>query len=225
MFRRLINSIVYLFAAILATACAMVPPTNVHQPMTATPQVIQQPQANNGSIYQPGSSRLVLFEDRRARNVGDTLTILISEKTNASKKSSSSAERKSDVSASIPIIAGLPFKSFQGAKLGAESENKFDGKGESAANNLFTGTIAVTVIEVLANGNLLVSGEKQLAINQGTEYVRFSGVVNPVNITSANTVSSPLVADARIEYKGGGYIDEAQTMGFLARFFLTFLPF
>lgn len=225
MLRRLAHCIIYMMSAILATACAMVPSTNVHQPMTATPPVVQQPQANNGAIYQSGYSRLALFEDRRARNVGDTLTILVSEKTNASKKSSSSAERKSDVSASIPTIAGLPFKSFQGAKLGADSDNKFDGKGESAANNLFTGTIAVTVIEVLANGNLVVSGEKQLAINQGTEYVRFSGVVNPTNITAANTVSSPLVADAHIEYKGGGYIDEAQTMGFLARFFLTFLPF
>ncbi|MGH8672017.1 MAG: flagellar basal body L-ring protein FlgH, partial [Burkholderiales bacterium] len=91
--------------------------------------------------------------------------------------------------------------------------------------NAFTGTMSVTVIEVLANGNLLVSGEKQLALNQGTEYVRFSGVVNPTSITGGNTVSSTLVADARLEYRGTGYIDEAQTMGWLARFFLSFLAF
>ena len=83
----------------------------------------------------------------------------------------------------------------------------------------------MTVIEVLPNGNLLVSGEKQIGINQGSEFVRFSGVVNPATISPANAVSSTQVADARLEYRGNGYIDEAQTMGWLARFFLTFLPF
>ena len=81
------------------------------------------------------------------------------------------------------------------------------------------------MIEVYPNGNLLVSGEKQVTINQGTEFIRFSGVVNPVNVTSTNTVSSTRVADARIEYRGNGYIDEAQTMGWLSRVFMTIFPF
>jgi flagellar L-ring protein FlgH len=78
---------------------------------------------------------------------------------------------------------------------------------------------------VLNNGNLLVSGEKQVGINQGAEFVRFSGIVNPTTITAANSVSSTKVADARIEYKGSGYIDEAQTMGWLGRIFMSILPF
>ena len=81
------------------------------------------------------------------------------------------------------------------------------------------------MIEVLPNGNLLVSGEKQIGINQGSEFVRFSGIVSPATVTAANTVSSTQVADARLEYRGNGYIDEAQTMGWLARFFLSFLAF
>jgi flagellar L-ring protein precursor FlgH len=109
--------------------------------------------------------------------------------------------------------------------LDANSANKFDGKGGATNNNDFTGTITVTVIEVLANGNLVVSGEKQIGINQGSEFIRFSGVVNPSTITNGNSVSSAQVADARIEYRASGYIDEAQVMGWLARFFLTFLPF
>jgi flagellar L-ring protein precursor FlgH len=81
------------------------------------------------------------------------------------------------------------------------------------------------VIQVLANGNLVVSGEKQIGINQGTEYVRFSGVVNPATIMAGNVVSSTQVADARLQYRGTGVVDEAQTMGWLARFFLSVLPF
>ncbi|MEY2632624.1 MAG: hypothetical protein RIR00_1278, partial [Pseudomonadota bacterium] len=107
----------------------------------------------------------------------------------------------------------------------ASNVNNFSGKGESVANNVFTGTITVTVIEVLANGNLLVSGEKQLAIGQGQEFIRLSGVVNPNFVNSANTIDSTKVADVRVEYRSSGYIAESQVMGWLARFFLTVLPF
>ncbi len=205
--------------------CSTVPSTNVHQPMSARPQPLPELVASNGAIYQAGNTRLSLFEDQRARHVGDTLNILIEEKSAASKKSGSSASRAGSSKLSVPSIFGLPGKSFENASLDASSESKFAGKGDSASNNAFTGSIAVTVIEVFSNGNLLVSGEKQVSIDQGTEFIRFSGVVNPGTINGSNTVSSTKVADARVEYKGTGYIDEAQTMGFLARFFLTVLPF
>jgi flagellar L-ring protein precursor FlgH len=84
--------------------------------------------------------------------------------------------------------------------------------------------ITVTVVDVLANSNLQVSGEKQMLINQGTEFIRFSGVVNPRTVGADNTVLSTQVADARIEYSAKGYIAEAQTMGWLQRFFLNVLP-
>ena len=124
----------------------------------------------------------------------------------------------------VPTISGVPFKGVQGSSVAASSDNTFSGKGASSADNNFTGTITVTVIEVLPNGNLVVSGEKQVAINQGNEFIRFSGVVNATQISGANTVQSTQVADARIEYRANGYIDEAQVMGWLARFFLTFMP-
>jgi len=220
-------------AALGGCHLAGVPPTQVHQPMTARPAPVPQPQMNagGGSIYQaaytgqPFFGYRPLFEDRRPRNVGDTLVILINEKTNASKKSDSSAEKNQTSTFAVPILSGIPGKSFLGSALDANSASKFDGKGEATNNNDFAGTITVTVIEVLANGNLVVSGEKQIGINQGSEFIRFSGVVNPATITNGNAVSSVQVADARIEYRASGYIDEAQVMGWLARFFLTFLPF
>ena len=205
-------------------ACTTVPPTNVHQPMTARPAPRQENLASTGSIYQAGVSR-TLFEDRRARYVGDTMTIAIAEANTASSKSDTKASRSTSISASAPTITGLPGKSFQGMGLSASGSNSLDGKGETAANNVFTGTITVTVIEVLPNGNLLVSGEKQVSIGANNEYIRLSGIVNPYFINAANTISSSQVADARIEYKESGVISEAQIMGWLARFFLSVLPF
>ena len=217
--------------ALLLGACATNAPL-VHQPMTSRPAPQQaSAAAANGAIYQTrqsvqvGYSYRPLFEDRRARNVGDILTININETTSASKKSGSTAARTGSSSVSVSALAGLPFKSLLGTNAAAESSSSFDGKGDSASNNAFTAIITVTVIEILGNGNLVVSGEKQIGINQGSEFVRFSGVVNPATVSATNTVSSNQVADARLEYRGNGYIDEAQTMGWLARFFLSFLAF
>ncbi len=209
---------------VLAGCMTTTPSTAVHQPMTARPSARNEVLATNGAIYQASISR-PLFEDRRARFVGDTITINIIEKNIAAKKSDSSAERSQTFAVSVPTILGLPGKSAQGMSLDAKDASKFSGKGQSEANDTFTGTITVTVIETLANGNLLVSGEKLVAINQGEEFIRFSGVVNPATISAANSVNSTQVADARVEYKANGAIDSAQVMGWLARFFLTFLPF
>jgi flagellar L-ring protein precursor FlgH len=206
------------------SGCNTVPATNVHQPMTARPEPAPVAAPNDGAIYHAGAP-LALFEMKRARRVGDIITIQINEKTNATKKGNSAASRKSANEVSVPTILGLPGKSFQGMNLSTSADHSFEGKGESNSSDTFTGTITVTVIEVLSNGNMVVSGEKQLGINQGTEFIRFSGVVDPATIGFGNSVSSTQVADARIEYRGNGYVDEAQIMGWLARFFLTFLPF
>lgn len=217
------NGFLPLLAAILA-ACQTVPPTNVHQPMSVRPAVRTDTVVSNGSIFQAGYSR-PLFEDRRARYVGDTLTVKITENTSASMKGNAKTERSSSISASVDPVTGLPVKSLENLSLGATSTNNFSGKGEQAANNVFTGTLTATVIEVLPNGNLLVSGEKQLGIGHQTEYVRVSGVVNPAFVSIANEVDSAKIADARIEYKSAGSVSESQAMGWLARFFLSVLPF
>ncbi|MBS1189626.1 MAG: Flagellar L-ring protein [Rhodocyclaceae bacterium] len=206
-------------------ACQTVPPTNVHQPMTTRPAPRPEQVAGNGSIYQGAFSR-PLFEDRRARYVGDTLTIAITESTSASTKSNNKLDRSGSISASVDTpMRGVLGNTFEGMSLGAKNANNFSGKGEAANNNVFTGTMTATVIEVLPNGNLLVSGEKQVAIGHEQEYVRVSGVVNPSWVDSTNTIPSSKIADARIEYKSAGQISDAQVMGWLARFFLSVMPF
>jgi flagellar L-ring protein precursor FlgH len=211
---------------LLLLACSMLQQTtSVHQPMTARPAPNRPGETNNsGAIFSTASRPL--FEDRRARYMGDTLTINLVEKNSASKASNASTSRASTVAVGAPVITGLLGKSLA-TKISATADDTetFAGKGGAAANNAFTGTVTVTVIEVYPNGNLLVSGEKQVAINQGQEFIRFSGVVNPAYVTGSNTVQSTQVADARLEYKGSGYMDEAQTMGWMQRLFLNVLPF
>ena len=210
---------------VLLSACiTTTPATSVHQPMSARPPQLAAPQRGDGAIYQASFAR-PLFEDRRARNVGDTLTVNIVENTAADKKSNTTTNRSSDNNFSVPTLTGLPGKTFLGAGLAASSDIKFSGDGETASNNVFTGTITVTVIEVLPNGNLLVSGEKQVGINHASEFIRLSGVINPVYVSTSNSVNSVQIADARIEYRGTGQIENAQSMGGLARFFLNVLPF
>lgn len=217
--------VLLLVAAAMLAGCTMTTPgTAIHQPMTVRPEARAATPPANGSIYSAATAR-PLFEDRRARLVGDTLTINITEKTAAAKKSETKADRTDDRSLAVPTIAGLPLKTFQGATLSANSDTAFKGSGENTSSNNFTSTIAVTVIEVLPNGNLLVSGEKQIGLKDGEEFIRFSGVVNPHTISAGNAVSSTQVADARIEYKANGFVDSAQVMGWLGRFFLSFLPF
>lgn len=209
---------------ILAGCANNVPSTSIHQPMTARPAEQPASPPHNGAIFQAGKNEHPLFEDRRARNVGDILTINIVEVTSASEKSSTNAAHTgtttpNPTTGSIRPVLLNPFGT------GGTSSASLANKSDSAGNNTFSGTITATVIEVLPNGNLLVSGEKQVAINQSNEYVRFSGVVNPVTITASNTVQSTQVADAHVEYKGAVDIDKSAVMSMLGRLFLSVLPF
>lgn len=211
--------------ALLLAGCVQNPMrvVEVHQPLTAKPAPPESQPATTGAIYSNASFK-PLFEDHRARRVGDTLTIVINEKIDASKKASTTADRAGSASLTVADVKAGSY-TLQGGSVSGTSKGAFAGGGDSGANNLFTGTITVTVIDVLPNGNLAVSGEKQLGINQGSEFVRVSGIVNPYFIVAGNTVLSTQVADARLEYRGTGYIDEAQTMGWLARAFLSVFPF
>ncbi len=220
----LFGALVAMLPLLMAGCATTTPSTSVHQPMTARPEPRHYAAPAKGAIYNVASAR-PLFEDRRARFVGDTITINIAEKTSASKNSENKTTRKASVEAAVPTVTGLPVKTLQGLDLEASASNDFGGKGENTSKNDFTSSLTVTVIEVLPNGNLLVSGEKQIGLKEGEEFIRFSGVVNPNTITTSNTVQSTQVADARIEYKANGFIDSAQAMGWLNRFFLTVLPF
>lgn len=176
---------------------------------------------NSGSIYIDGHAK-TWFEDIKARQVGDILTVILDEKTDASKQASTGITKENTTSISAPTVLGQDV-TLNGDPLSTslESANDFSGQADSSQSNKLRGSITVTVSQVLPNGNMLVQGEKWIAINQGDEYVRLSGIVRPVDITPQNSVLSTQVGNAQITYRGKGAPAEANTMGWLARFFNT----
>jgi flagellar L-ring protein precursor FlgH len=206
------------------SACAVTPASIVHQPTTVVAQNAKPHREANGAIFQNATYR-PLFEDYRARLVGDTITITISENTSAAKSAAASGSKSGGASFSAPKVLGIPTSTVGMLGFTTTGSTKFDEKGAETASNSFTGTITVNVVDVLPNGNLLVSGEKQIAFNKGAEFVRFSGVVNPNSIAAGNVISSTQVADARFEYRSTSKVDVAEASSILTRFFLSFLPF
>jgi flagellar L-ring protein FlgH len=211
--------------ATVLTGCAQFERGSVPGPMTIRPLPTGDAAfAAPGAIYNAATYR-PMFEDRRARLPGDTLTVVISEKSSATQRSSSNVNRSGSVEFGVTAADRVLGNWFEGAKANAKSNNKFEGGGGATAGNDFVGTITTTVLDVLPNGNLFIAGEKRVTLNHGAENLRISGVVNPNTISAANTVVSNQIADARIEMKTKGQVGEAQSMGWIARFFMSVLPF
>ena len=191
------------------------------------PEAVPTTAQANGAIYQAGHD-VALFENAVARRVGDTLTIRLNERTNASKSSTTSTSKSTNIDLPGPTIAGRPVTAHGTEILSTSVSNsaEFDGEGASTQSNRLEGDISVTVAQRLSNGNLLVRGQKWISINQGQEFVRIQGIVRPIDIDPDNSISSLKVADAMIAYGGKGAIANANAPGLLSRFFnLPFLPF
>lgn len=178
------------------------------------------PEANHGAIFQAANAA-TLFEDFKARRVGDILAVVLSERTNARKSANTTTAKDSSVSLTDPILGGRPVTSGGTPILNTEIEMQraFDGSGDAAQSNQLEGSITVTVAEVLPNGNLVIQGEKWVQINQGKEYIRLRGIVRPVDIRADNTVLSTQVGDAQVAYGGTGAVAQANSPGWLTRFF------
>ncbi|MFM2065438.1 MAG: hypothetical protein RLZZ584_347 [Pseudomonadota bacterium] len=213
--------------AVLSACSSIMPSTpkvDVAEPTARRPLPPAAAPVSNGAIFQATAYR-PLFEDHRARLVGDTITVQIVEKVTATAKSTSNIEKTGSVDASISALPVLPVSALARLGAGASSANKFTGKGDTENSNEFSGTITATVIDVLANGHLVVAGEKQIGVNHNVDVLRFSGQVDPRAIQPGNSVASAQIANVRIEQRGRGAQGDAQQIGWLARFFLTLAPF
>ena len=208
-------------AAVTALAgCASAPQAPAEDPRYApTEPAAYAPSAAPGTIYRPGG--LHLFMDLRAHDVGDILTVRLIERTNASKESSASSAKSTEVDTGFPIFGGRPI-TWNGTPIlnnEISAERSFNGQADASQSNRLDGSVAVTVAERLPNGNLLVRGEKWITLNNGEELIRFSGIVRPVDIGPDNTIPSTKVADAKIVYSGKGTLADSSRAGWLSRFF------
>lgn len=219
-----------LCAVLLLSACAVQAPPITQQPMAMRPQPLPLQLPSDGSIFQAASYK-PMFEDQVPVRVGDILTVTIQENNQSSSKEDTSGKHTGSVDSSISASLALPFlpgsieKKLAGTSLSGTSSASETGKTSNANTSTFSSSITVTVIDVYPNGNLLVSGEKQMKINSEHEFIRLSGVVNPRDIKQGNTVESTRMADARIEQINQGRSRAYNETGWLQKVFLSVLPF
>lgn len=216
-FYMLISTAAALLLLTLVSGCSTLPERDNVEYAPTMPRTYDKERAATGSIYHDGSARL-LFEDLKAHNVGDLVTIVLTESTNASKSASTNTSKESSVEADIPTVFGtMKGKQIFNNEIGMNRD--FSGSGDSSQSNSLNGTVTVTVAEVFPNGNLLVKGQKRVWLNQGEEFVQVRGIVRPSDIRPDNTVLSTRVADARITYSGRGSVADSNAAGWLSRFF------
>jgi len=172
----------------------------------------------SGSLYQ--SNSVSMFADPKPHLIGDVLTVVLNERTSASKSAGTSTKKEDAISMESPTIFGLTPTNNGNPLLAMDvaSEREFTGEADSSQSNSLTGEITVTVVDILPNGNLVVQGEKWFTLNQGKEYIRIAGVIRPADVSPDNTLSSSKLADAQITYSGEGFLADANNQGWFGRF-------
>lgn len=213
-----------LIALALIAGCTTAPATNIKQPLTAKPTATPYVAVNDGAIYQPHQG-VALFNDRRPHQVGDTLTVNLVENTQISRKLDNKQNRLGNASLSVPAPTLLGSTLLKGSSWSPNSTANTQYKTDLTNNNKVTGSITVTVTQVLDNGNLEVAGEKQVALDSDTQYLRLAGVANPHDINPDGSIDSTRLADVKFESKGSTGLDTANLTSLMARFFLALLPF
>ena len=188
----------------------------------ALPAPVAAPAAPTGSLFNP-ASYTPLTADRRARRVGDLITIRLAERTTASKSASAGSNRESDTALRLPQF--FPFSRVAPGATQAGSTQGFTGSGSAEQNNELFGEMTVTVAEVLPGGVLRVAGEKRLMLNRGEEHLQLTGLVRVDDLNADNSVESTRVANAHIRFGGSGQVADNSRQGWLARLIAKFVPF
>lgn len=203
-----------------AAGCHTAKPTKPDDGLAWTQEKLPPP--TDGAIYQSGRE-MVLAENPVAHHIGDTVTIVLNEATAAQKSATTTTSKANTITMPGTTLIG---KNVSWLNNNVNDASKFDGEGASEQSNSLTGYLTATVLKVLPNGNLYVAGEKQIALNQGKEYVRVTGVIRPIDLASDNSIPSYRVASARISYSGKGALADANSQSWLARFFNSpWVPF
>lgn len=192
--------------------------------------ISQAPQPANGSLYQSANA-VTLFNDARAHRVGDIITVNLTENFNAKKKDEAQYNRTNNVDfgVSTPLnFLGRGASDIYGplgtGGIGYGSNNSFSGKSDVKQDSSVSGSVAVTVYEVIPNGNLVVRGEKWITLHDGEEVIRFAGIIRPQDIRPDNSIDSTRVADVRLIYRDTGIGGDTARPGAVTRFLSKFWP-
>ena len=219
--KRLISIIIFVM---LSGCSTYVEETNNQQfkPLRPSFEEFEKAEPSNGSIYSTSSSGL-FSSDRRAKKVGDILSVTLSETFSSNKAVTNSSAKADTIGAEVGptgILRNLP-----GLGGSASKTNSFSGSMATNQSNSLSGTVSATIVRVFPNGNLEIKGQKKLRITEGTEYIRLSGIIRPEDISTTNTVSSAKIAEAQIEYVGAGILDSATKPSWGSKIFRAISPF
>ena len=228
------------YLAIMISMVGLTACTQAFKPQTSDiPSHVQvakaQPMKAKGAIWSESTTNDNLFADVKAHGLNDIVTILVEETTAASGKANTKTGRDNSVNLGVDNFLGknLNFKSFLGIpgtgpftpSVGATSSSAFTGSGTTTRSGSLKGVITARVIEVLPNGNLVVRGTREMVVNDEKQTMALTGVIRPQDIASDNSISSTMVADARIEYGGNGIVADQQEQGWLSRVLGWIWPF
>lgn len=186
--------------------------------------------ASAQSLWKPDFSRS-LVADRKARDVGDLVTILVQENNTATKDNSTTTAKKSAIDASIssflysPTASGFLTKGGQLPALKMNSSHDFDGGGKISNSEKITARISVRIVDVLPNKNLVIEGRRTTSFANETQDAVLRGVIRPDDIAPNNTIYSYNVADATIKYVSSGTITDNQRKGWFTRIWDKLTPF
>lgn len=222
--QKYLKTCIALSFSVVLSACAVNHDVVEEDPFFAPimPEIPADEVVATGSLYRTGWSN-GLYSDTKARRVGDIITVLLMENTQASK--TAKTETKKETDASLSPLVGLnglaPTIGGNTVQLGLEADGNFKGDAKSNQSNSLSGEVTVHVLRVLPNGNLIIRGEKWLTLNTGQEFIRLTGIVRAEDIAADNTVESTRVANARISYSGKGSLAESQEAGWLSSFFMS----
>jgi flagellar L-ring protein precursor FlgH len=192
------------------------------KPLTPSFEEFNREEPSNGTIFSTSSAGL-FSSDRRAKKVGDILSVTLSETFSSSKGATNSSAKADSIGAEVGPTGIM--RNFAGLGGSASKTNSFSGSMATSQSNSLSGTISATVVRVFPNGNLEIKGQKKLRITEGTEYIRLSGIIRPQDISTSNTVSSTKIAEAQIEYVGAGILDSASKPGWGSALFRAISPF
>ncbi len=216
------NQLIWLLLIVLLSGCSSIGQISDPDYEPAAPVVPEEKVTYDGGLFY-ASTNLYIFEDIKATRVGDLLTVVLSEQTNASKSSSLEADKSTSIDLPNPTLFGKNDYTIDGREVlssSATASRDIEGEGELTQENSLDGNITVTVTERLANGYLVIKGEKLLTLNEGSEVVRIDGIVRPTDIDANNRIESTKIANARITYKGSGVVSDSSKAGWLAKFFM-----
>ena len=192
------------------------------KPLTPSFEEFNREEPSNGAIFSTSSSGL-FSSDRRAKKVGDILSVTLSETFSSNKAVTNSSGKTDTIGAEVGPTGLL--RNFAGLGGSASKTNSFSGSMATNQSNSLKGTLSATIVRVFPNGNLEIKGQKKLRITEGTEYIRLSGIIRPQDISTTNSVSSAKIAEAQIEYVGAGILDSATKPGWGSKIFRAISPF